>query len=282
MRNNTTGKPDTRDYQVGRGILKVATLDATTKKPNGFRDIGNVFDFVLRTTDEKLAHQSSRGGLKITDKEITISRDTEISFKADELSLQNLAMFLSGDIVDYVNPVKTAQAAFVMIADGALSSANWWNIVNAAGARAYDLDTTTLTVTDNQGTPVAYVEGTDYELNEVWGQIFFIPTSAKVIATIAANKGIRVAWTADATAQDLKEVRGLINTPEAVAIHFISVNAADDGEECELQFHQSTLASDGDLALIGDTWGEMGFIGKAESNVLASPDSPTLTIRRLV
>lgn len=282
MRNNTTGKPDTRDYLVGRGIMKIAKLDATTKKPLGFRDIGNVFDFVLRTTDEKLAHQSSRGGLKITDKEITISRDSELSFKADELSLQNLALFLSGDLVDYTNPTRTAQAAFLMIPDGALDGATWWNIVNAAGARAYDFDTTTLTVTDNQGAPVSYALGVDYEIVSNWGQIYFIPTSAKVIATIAAGKGIKIAWTADATAQNLKELRGLVKTPEAVCVHFIAVNAADNGDEAELVFHQTTLSSDGDLSLIGDTWGEMGFTGKAESNVLASPNSPTLTIRKLV
>ena len=39
---NTTGLPQTEDYNLGRGIIYLATINATTGKPDagGWRDVG--------------------------------------------------------------------------------------------------------------------------------------------------------------------------------------------------------------------------------------------------
>jgi len=275
---NTTGLPDTSLYNLGRGRLYAAILDSTTGLPgdDGWRDLGNAPEFNTSLDTETLKHQSSRIGLKVTDKEVVISQEVSVSFQLDELSAQNLALFLSGTATaGTVNPTVAgfALTVFCTVApDFSAIGGRWYNILSPAGVQAVDLLPANVTITtDTGGTPVVLVLGTDYDLDAKNGRVF-IRAAASVTAGL--DIAVTVAATA-AAAATFDEVEALTGTNPAMALLFIGVNPADNDKETAYTFHQLSLKSEGDLAGIGDEWTVMGYTATAEANVAGK----TLTIK---
>lgn len=273
---NTTGKPRTSDYVLGRGILYAATLNAAGL-PVAWRDLGNVPDFKVTTDVQTLTHESSRSGLKVTDLEVIQSRAQGVSFSTEEANHENLAMFFSGTKATVTNSAVAGFAERLMVPNGSLVAGMWYDIVNASGVRAYDIDHTHLTVRSNAGSPVTLVYNTDYEVDEQFGRILILNTSA-VTTAVSGGYGLLVTLTADAGAKSVDEVRALTQTVVEVALKFISENAVD-GAKLEVQFHKIKLKPSGDLELIGDTWQKAPMEGKCESNAAADPTSPILRWR---
>lgn len=283
--SNTTGIPNVDDYRLGRGIVYIALLDANNK-PTKYRDLGNCTEFNVTAESESLTHYSSRGGLKITDKETPLSLDVGVNFTIDELNHNNLADFFTGATATHVNVSVAGFAEYQMVADGDLEAGYWYDIVNSSGERAYDVQLADLTI-EQAGTATALtgaLQGTtgattsDYVLDSKMGRIRIRNTST-VQTAITAGDGLDVTLAANAGGNDVQEVRALTLTSLNVALKFVSNNAADDGEQEEWQFHKVTLKANGDIALIGDEWATMAFEGKAERNPQVDELSPTLTIR---
>jgi len=169
-----------------------------------------------------------------------------------------------------------------MIADGTAELGKWYNIVNSTGARAYDTRPADLTVTTNEGSPVAMVLGTDYSVDQTNGLIFLLSTSTVLATAIAAGKGVKVTLAARAGAKTVTEVRTMNTSAVEGAMKFIAVNPANGDEETEYEFHKISLKADGDLSLIGDDWSKATFKGTCgESSNAQHANSPTLTIRSL-
>lgn len=273
MGQNTTGKPNTNDYSLGRGILYFSPLDSNGK-PGAWRDLGNAPEFTVTLESEELEHQSSRGGLKVTDKEVVISQSASCAFSLDELNHQNIAIFLSGDsVASITNGTVAGFSEYQMIT--AVELGRWYDIVNASGVRCYDLTSSAGLTVEKSGAPdVLLVEGTDYEVDLKMGRIFFLSTAVNV----AAGNAVDVTLAADATAKSINEVRALTKTNVIGALKFIRANPANNDKLEEWEFHKISLKPEGDLAMIGDDWSKLGFTGTAEANS-AYPNSPTLSVR---
>jgi hypothetical protein len=268
---NSTGLPRTTDYFIGRGKLYFAPL--TNGIPGAYRDLGNAPSFSISVEVETLEHQSSREGLKTVDTEVVISQKVTANFTLDEVNAENIAEFLSGESSTHTNAAIAGFAEHQMITNVVLG--RWYDIKNAAGERAYDIDSADLTV-EKQGAPdVPLVENTDYTLDLVMGRIFFLSTAVNC----AAGDEIDVTLAADANAAAVTEVRALTQTTVSGALKFIAVNPNDGDKETEFQFHQVKLKGDGEFALISDEFASMSFTAAAERNETADADSPTLTIR---
>lgn len=280
---NVTGLPDTGDYSLGRGVIYIAEIDTTTGKPNdaGWEDLGNAPEFSTSVDVETLEHVSSRGGLAVTDKEVVLSQTLNIAFTLDELRFQNIARFLSGDSVSEpdVNPAVAGFGPIVQTSVAGITAlGRWYDItdgVNQTGVRVMDIDATLLTVNETSGAPVLLTEDVDYTVDEKTGRIFFLTTAAD----ITAGEPFSVTLSADAAAVAYDEVRGLTKTSVLVALKFVAVNPANNDEVKEYQFHQVNLKAEGDFSLIGQEFTTMGFTAVAESNALADPNSPIVTIR---
>lgn len=276
---NTTGKPNTDDYNLGRGCAFFAPLDAVTELPQAYRDLGNAPEFNITVETETLEHQSSRQGLKVTDKEVTISQKINLSFQLDEINHENLAEFFSGEKATHVNVAVAGFVQYAMIPDPTVELGKWYDIRDSAGDRAYDIEAGDFAAETSNGTPVPLVLNTDYELDLEMGRVFLLSTSSVVATAISGSEDINVTLTAEVTAKDVNEVRALTKTSVSGALKFIAENPADNDKQTEFQFHKVSLKADGDFALIGDEFTVMGFTAIAETNETASPDSPTLTIR---
>lgn len=279
---NTTGLPKTEDYNLGRGVVYFATIDGTTGLPIEYRDLGNAPEFSISVEVEKLEHQSSRAGLKVTDKEVIISQKINVSLTLDEINFENLAALLSGAVAKQVtNAGETMQAQFEAYPSVALG--RWYDVRNASDVRAYGFDTDSGGLhpeLDLFNDMMQLVQGTeddgstDYKCDGKFGRIFLFSQAPN----ITDGDPLDFAWTA-VTPGDLHEVRSLTKTAVLGAMKFISENPANDDHQTEFQFHQISLKAEGDFSLIGEEFTTMQFSGIAERNVSADADSPTLTIR---
>lgn len=276
MAKNLTGLPNTGDYTLGRGIVYESGIVTVTEKPddNGWRDLGNATEFNVSLETEKLEHKSSRAGLQVVDKEVVLSQKMTINFSLDELNDENVASFLSGETAAHTNVAIAGITDYDMVA--AVVLGRWYDIVDeTTGERAYDIETSDLQLDETSGADVLLIEGTDYTLDLKNGRIFLLSTATN----IAAGEPMAVTLAANGSASPVEEVRGMTQGNLIRAIKFIGENPANSNKQREYQFHKVTLASEGDLALIGDEYAVMAFSGTVESSVLADADAPFVRIR---
>lgn len=285
--SNTTGAPNTRDYQLGRGIVRLAALGANgLPDANGFRDLGNAPEFNISLTVEDVRHQSSRTQLKFTDKRVTISQEIGVSFILDEINFENLSDFFVGSQEVHDNPHdQTWATTSLSVISSAVKLGNWYQLYDdgTAGShgpnRVYDLGAASLVYAfeeDPTGTPQALVENVDYELDKEMGLVRFLPSS------ILVAEGAEVGWrisTGAAAPQDLDQVNALQRADVVGALLFIGTNASDQGNKTEYLFHRVSISPDGDLPLIGDEFMQASFSGVAEVNSAVSDTSKVLTVR---
>lgn len=277
---NTTGVPRTDDYNLGRGALYLGTL--VSSLPTGYRHLGNAPAFNLSIEVNTLEHQSSLAGLASVDKEVVLSQKLTLSVTLDELNNENLALLFAGAKAAYTNVAIAGFTIRTLIANANLVVNTWYDIVNTAGNRAYDVAAGDLALATSAGSPIALVNGTDYDLDSVMGRVF-IKDTAKITTAIAgggSNGNITAVLTARAGASTVSEVRALTTTSQRAALKFIGINPANNDKKIEYQFHQVSLKASGDFSLIGQEFTTMSFTGVAESNTTAGGSaSPTLTIR---
>lgn len=284
---NATGAPNTRDYTLGRGIVRLAALTAAgLPNSDGFRDLGNSPEFNINVSVEDVRHQSSRTQLKFTDKRCTVSQEVGITFILDEMNFQNLSDFFSGSTEVYDNP---HDVTWLLHEESIISSSvkvgNWYQLHdNDAGAaehgvkRLYDLGAAGVTFSFEEnpaGVPVPLVLDTDFELDLEMGLVRFLPTGVVL-------DGDTVGWAltgAATTPQDLDQVNALIRADVVGALLFIQTNACDEGNKSEYLFHKVSLSPDGDLPLIGDEIQTASFTGVAEVNSGVTDTSQVLTVR---
>jgi|TARA_Y100000296_G_scaffold86150_1_gene124885 hypothetical protein len=290
---NTTGKANTKDYVLGRGIVYFASLDANGF-PQAYEDLGNAIEFNMSLETETLEHQSSRGGLKVTDKEVPISQKLSVTLTLDEVNFGNLARFLSGSTSSRTNNGGTAitpTAADAVPSGGNLilpanSGGRWFDLYEGANGivtgvtqdvqvkRIYDIGTVTVTGV-NETTPTV-TEGTDFEVDLKMGRFFVVDGGVLDTGSIQ-HLEVTVAANGSAAAS-VDVVKALTTTSLVGALKFIAENPADADRKTEYQFHQISLKAEGDFGLIADDWAQMQLNGVAEANSTADPDSTILTV----
>ncbi len=269
--NNTTGTPNTEDYNLGRGIIYFGEKNANgTFKP--WRDLGNAPAFTVTTDSETLQHFSSRTGLKTLDREVTLSRTMNLGFTVDEWNNENLAMAFSGDSAAPVNAAVAGFAKYELVPAGSLEGGRWYDVQNSAGLKAYDVLSANLTVSTSAA--ITLIEGTDYTLDTEMGMFFLISTATRVITAVNAGNALDIVVSARAGARAVQSIEALSKTEVKGRLLFISSNAAANGFKRRFYFRQVTLKTEGDLSMIGDDWGAMQFTGAAEQDTLGA----TLTI----
>ena len=85
--------PNTGNYHIGKGIVSFTEAGGTTP-----RDLGNAPDFVYTPKVTKLEHFSSREGVKVKDFTAVTEVGATIKVTLDEVTGENLAIFMLGDL----------------------------------------------------------------------------------------------------------------------------------------------------------------------------------------
>ena len=282
MAINSTGKPDTRDYLLGRGIVYLAQLDANGL-PLEYRDLGNSPQFAITVESEELLHQSSRTGLRVTDKRITLSQDISLNFQLDEISHDTLALFFTGTTDSVTNPavagVGTMGSPIAITANTVLG--RWYDLKTTYDGlgipTAFSADSVPK-IRRTSGTPMDLVLNTDYEIDRFMGRVFIKHNAVNVAASDDIGWYSAADATAPATLQRMKALKG---TVKDYALKFVAENPANQAEKIEYEFHSTQISADGDLSLIGDEFSVVGFSGSAQKNSNVNVDA-TLTVRSSV
>jgi hypothetical protein len=88
--------PNVDNYMIGKGILMIAKWIGGVV--GEYADVGNCPKFEYELTEQPLEHFSSRSGTKEQDMEIVIQTGYNVNFTLDEVSVENLRMFLKGSM----------------------------------------------------------------------------------------------------------------------------------------------------------------------------------------
>lgn len=111
--------PNVGNYMIGKGILSIAKW--TGGSVGSYVDVGNCPKFEFEMTEQTVEHFSSRAGLKTQDQETVIESGYTVNFTLDEVSVENLRMFLkatlSGSRILYGNQNVNQQYAIKFTAD---------------------------------------------------------------------------------------------------------------------------------------------------------------------
>jgi hypothetical protein len=276
------GVPTSLDYLLGRGELFLSQDLDSSGRPKGFRTLGNAEAFTVTVEAETLEHFSSLQGLKVKDREVTLSQAMNLAFQLTEIDVDNLTIFLSGDNADIA---QTGASITTIASDDNLKDVEpgqWFDLYDVqapteyppiTGDRTYRISAVSVFDT-TKGT--TYTEGTDYEVDAELGRIFII-----VGGGISSGDELCVDFTY--ATLTISEVRAMTTASFGGVMKFISRNANQSGQgsEVEYTFWQVSLTADGDFALIGDEWATLNIAGVAEQNAAISANSPTCTVRRL-
>ena len=111
--------PSADNYMIGKGVLSIAKI--TNGDIGSYVDVGNCPKFEYELTEQVLEHYNSRSGLKEQDQEVVIQTGYTVSFTLDEVSVENLRMFmkasLSGTRTLYANMNANQQYSLKFRAD---------------------------------------------------------------------------------------------------------------------------------------------------------------------
>lgn len=88
--------PNVLNYMIGKGILSIAKWSGSSA--GSYADVGNCPKFEYEMTEQALEHFSSRTGLKEQDQETVIQTGYTVNFTLDEVSVENLRMFMKGTL----------------------------------------------------------------------------------------------------------------------------------------------------------------------------------------
>ena len=242
------GTPHTDNYTLGRGeILLAPFISAQLQNVEGFRYVGNSPDFAFGITTTKLEHFDSDHGAKTKDASIVLDVNRTGSFSTDDMSLENLAVFLSG--------VKTTTLGLTLptMPETHIAVPADRIIVLGVSAGAPDglRNISAITaVTGPAGTPV-YVAGVDFTVDLTKGQITMLASSP----TFVGGTNVLVTYTAGATLNTQRVISG--NTFFEGAMRYNAFNAA--GLQVDYFFPSVRITPDGDYAVKGDTWQTIKF-----------------------
>lgn len=286
---NKTGVPDTDFYKVGRGRLYGALLDASDK-PITWRDLGNCTSFATNLEIETLTHQTSRQGLRTTDKEVTLSQTVNLSLVLDMIEYDNLALFFGADKAEatFAAFTPTNKVLLAGVDGNTHVKGKWIDIVDGAGERVYALLSDGSTIfavqADDESTFTApnimTQAGGDYLLDAVMGRIFVTHNGTVSSTLSSATTYLRINKAgAINSAKSIMELRLFQSSSVALALKLITENPANGDVQEEIQFHKVVLRGDGDFQFISEEFSTLPLTGTAESAPLADPNSPICTIR---
>lgn len=276
---NRTGKPNTADYWLGKGSVHLAAISTTTGKPLGFRHLGNAVGLSLGVNADTLEHQNSRSGIKVIDREIILSQKINVSLTLDETAnFENLALFLSGAAIKDALPALGGNAASVanitdQVIDVDAFKGLSYELRNSSGQRLYDINAGSLTLKSHAstlGSASTLLQGTDYEVDPVWGTVFLLSTSS----THVDGNTLWFSYTSAGTEKPVDIVNMLTQSKVSGFIRFKGINPANSDKQLLVDLHSVSLKADGDLPLIGEEFSELTLTGAAEKNELGYPLSP--------
>ena len=231
---------ETNHYVIPRGRVFFDRFD-DAGHPTGERYLGNCPGFTVEIKSEKAEHYSSESGLRQKDMSIVTQVDRTGTLTVDNLSLDNLALFIAGDLATLAQAAESEVSEELDVIQGRYYQLG---VTAQSPVGARDIAGLVVTGTDSSATP--YVEDEDYAVDAALGRVQILVGGA--IAATGTPETVAFAYAQSATAWDLaatgtvSELRG--------AIRFVADNAS--GANRDVYMPSVSLAPTGEMKLVAD------------------------------
>src|SRR5258708_33775748 len=145
---------------LGRGkvYFDLYAGDGTSQTLTGRRYIGNTPEMTLDIAATQLAHYGMDSGLKVKDDNVILQLDRKGTFKTDEISSDNMSLFLIGN---KSTQVQASGSALTTTITGAKLD-RYYQLGATAGNPSGARNVTITSVATTASTPVPLVLNTDY------------------------------------------------------------------------------------------------------------------------
>lgn len=231
---------ETNHYVIPRGRVFFDRFDQAGH-PTGERYLGNCPGFTVEIKSEKAEHYSSESGLRQKDMSIVVQVDRTGTLTVDNLSLDNLALFIAGDLATLAQAADSAVVEELDVIQG-----RYYQLGVTAQSPVGARDISGLVVTGTDSSATTYVEDEDYAVDAALGRVQILVGGA--IAATGTPETAEFAYAQAASAWDLaatgtvSELRG--------AIRFVADNASGDNRDVYMP--TVSLAPTGELKLVAD------------------------------
>lgn len=234
-----------KEYQIPRGRLVFYPFDATGKRLGG-RQFGNCPSFSLSVEGEKAPHYSSQGGLREKDEEILIEVTRKASLTTDNISGNNLRLFLSGTAETHTQATATVTDEKLTVEPGCIYQLG---VTAAAPTGARKIGAAELKSKDGTTT---FDVNADFIVDADLGLLQIVEGGA-----IDAATEVQVAYTAAATSWE--RIKSGSGADLKGALQLIADNA--HGDNRDWFFPNVSLSPTGELPLIqdGTDYSQIGF-----------------------
>jgi len=234
------------DKVLGAGRLYFSLYDSDTQTFEPKRYMGNTPGFTISIETETLEFVDSDNQVAVKEDEITTRLDRNASITCNNVSDENLALFLVANVATLSQASGTATVETITALSGRFYQLGV-TAQNPTGVR----NISNVTVEDAGGGGTTYVEGTDYAVNASAGWV-----------EILAGGGIADAASLDVTYDNDQSDRTQITSdavqPRSGELHYLSDNTRGPNRDLYAPFVE--MRPNGELPFKSrDTWMEMSF-----------------------
>ena len=185
--SNLTHRKSQKIIGAGRLYFEITNALGVPSDGGGEVYLGDSPGFSLTVESESLEDWSSDGPIAEKDVDVAIRVNRSFSLTTKNISFDNLALFVIGQVADVTQASGSVQAEAL---DG-VQPGRYYQLgagaTNPTGVRGISA---VVVEDDTPVTPVEFTEGDDYEVDLVLGRIYIVPGGA-----IAADTNLRVDYT---------------------------------------------------------------------------------------
>jgi len=240
--------PD-KNYVLGSGELYFAAFAPGTRVPaEGQAYFGNSTEFNLSVESDTLDHFDTDHGVRTKDDSVLLEKNMSGAMVVDHISPANVAKWLTGFAA--VATQAAATASTLNVAEVKLGTRYQLGVSpsNPSGVRGV---TNVTAVKEDTPTDVNLVLGTDYKVDAETGGFVLLKTAANI------EDGDEMTITFDVSAVSFNRITTGNGATLEGELFYKSFNAK--GQQLDYYFPYVQLAPDGDYALKGDDWQQLGF-----------------------
>lgn len=236
--------PITQNRVLGKGKLYFDQFASGTTNKQGRRYLGNTPEFGISVESETLDHFDSDDGVRVKDDSVTLETNRSGSFNTDNINPENIAMFFLGTTGTFAQSnTPIVDEAINNVTEGLIYQLGA-SLGNGMGVR----NVSAVTITDDvPNSP--FVEGTDYILDAVMGTI-------EIVAGGAITTGTNLLCDYTPATENRTEIVSSSDTIEG-ELFFEATNPK--GDLVDYIFPKVQISPNGDFALKGDEWQQIGF-----------------------
>lgn len=246
-----------KEYVIGKGRLYFEKFKDGTKAGTGEHYFGNTPELSASREAETLDHYDADEGMNVKDETITTSQTTTLSFVTDNVSNENVGMWFGGDVskltlaeaTDIKETFTVSLGRFIQLGKSDIHPQGTRNVVNVKVSKLGE-DTVDSSGAPVPGTPVELSLAGNVDVDLESGRIYIEGDAADILD----GDVLEVTYDQEAVERTQmiakgQELRG--------SMRFIATNPV--GPKKDYYWPYVKLTANGDYALKGDEWQQLGF-----------------------